>query len=702
MKHLNALLPLAFIFIMACGSGKYDYPETKKSDQTDIYHGIEVADPYRWLEDMDSEQTRQWIEAQNKMTFNYLDKIPSRDSLKEQIAEVWNYPKVTPPKKEGDYYFFLKNEGLQNQDVLYFTDDLDKEPEILLDPNKFSEDGTVALTNYAISKNGKYIAYSISRSGSDWNEIMVKDIEKNQKLDDHIKWVKFSGIGWYQDGFYYSSYEQPDENEKYEEVHQNHKVCYHQLGEKQGNDEVIFENEEYPERNYYAYLSDDEKYLFISEKESTSGNDLHIKNLEKDEEFTRLTTNFNYEYYVVDHEGDYLYIHTNYKAPKYKLIRINVNSLDIGNWRDIIPEKSDVLENCHFAGDKIVAQYLKDAKNILEVYDKRGQFLKTIDFPVIGSVNSFKGSKDDNIAYYSLSSFNMPSTIYKLNMDNFHQEIYYKPEINFNPDDYIVKQEFYKSHDGIEIPMFIVHKKGISLNGNNPTLLYGYGGFNISLKPRFKPERIVWLKNGGIFALANIRGGGEYGEKWHLAGKGFNKQNVFDDFISAASWLIDEEHTSPERMAIRGGSNGGLLIGAVINQRPDLFQVALPAVGVMDMLRFHQFTIGWAWVEEYGSVKDSAEFRNLYNYSPIHNIKSKIEYPAVLATTSDHDDRVVPAHSYKYIATLQEKYDGENPTLIRIQTQAGHGAGTPTNMLINKYADIYAFSYYNMNFNPFN
>ncbi len=698
-KTLVFIVLLALVFT-ACQQGKIDYPEAKKVGQADIYFGTKVKDPYRWLENTESQETREWIEAQNKLTGEYMAKIPFREKIHARLEELSKYTKYSNPVKKGPYYFFEKKEGLQDQYVLYILKNLESGPEAIIDPNKLSQEGPVALQRYAVSNNGKYIAYSIARSGSDWNEIFIKNIETGEVLDDHVQWVKFSNIAWKNNGFYYSRYEAPGKGGKKVAQNQFQKVYYHCVGTSQEKDQLIFQNKEYPKRNYWAFLSSDKKYLFISESETTSGNALYIKNTLKEDDFTKLTTSFEYEYHVIDQLNDFLFIHTNYKAPKYKVIRINVNSLDIGNWKDVIPEKNIVLENCILADNKLITSYLDDAHGKLEVYDLNGRFQKEIELPSLGTVQNISGTRDDKTAFYSFESFTTPLTSYMLDMENLESEEFFKTSIPIETNKYVTEQVFYKSKEGIDIPMFIVYKKGIKKDGKNPALLYGYGGFNVSIMPSFSPYRFVLLENGGIYASANIRGGGEYGEMWHKAGKGYNKQNVFDDFIRAGEYLIENNYTSTKRLGIYGGSNGGLLVGAVINQRPDLFKVAIPAVGVMDMLRFHKFTIGWAWVGDYGSSEDSSQFYNLYNYSPLHNIDEDNNYPATLVLTADHDDRVVPLHSYKYIATLQEKYDGPNPTLIRIQTKAGHGAGKPTSLKIDEMADLYSFLFYNMNFEP--
>lgn len=702
MKQRTFLIILLIAIVgVSCNKSKLNYPETKKVDQVDEYFGIKVEDPYRWLEDDRSPETEKWVKEQNEVTFDYLAEIPFRDKIKSRLEQLWNFETMQSPIQVGDKLFYFKNNGLQNQDVLYVQENEDAEAEILIDPNTLSEDGTVAMSSdIAISSDGKYLAYQIARGGSDWHEIHVMDLETKENLDDIVKWVKFSQIAWFKDGFFYSRYPESKEGEKLSAKNEYHRVCYHKLGTNAEDDELIFDNTEAPLRNYYATVSSDEKYLFIYETESTNGNNLYVQNMQKKDGFVKLTTGFNYDYQVLDQVGDNLIVLTNFQAPKYKLVRIDVNSLNVGNWIDLIPEKNYVLKECEIAGDKIIASYMKDAKSKLEIYDLKGNYLYDIELPTIGSASGIHASANRDILFYTFKSFTKPPTIYKYNVAENVNEEYFKPALDFDASDYETKQVFYKSKDGIKIPMFIVHKKGLELDGKNPTLLYAYGGFNVSLLPSFKVERLIWLENGGVFAMPNIRGGGEYGENWHKAGIRLNKQNVFDDYIQASEYLINEKYTSPKKLTARGGSNGGLLIGAVINQRPDLYAVAFPEVGVMDMLRFQKFTIGWAWVDEYGSSDDSIQFENLYNYSPLHNIEKGKDYPAVMVITADHDDRVVPAHSFKYIATLQDKYTGRNPILIRIQTQAGHSAGKPTSMRIEEAADKWAFAFYNMSVNP--
>jgi prolyl oligopeptidase len=682
---------------------KIQYPEAGKVDTVDIYFGHKVADPYRWLEDDNSPETKAWVEAENKITFDYLSKIPFREALKEHLAEIWNYPKYRVPFKKGGRYFMFKNDGVQNQDVLYMMNDPQDDPEVLLDPNLFSADGTVALADISVSKDGKYLAYSISSGGSDWNEIHVMNIETKKTLSDRIQWVKFSGISWKGDGFFYSAYSEPDEGDVLSGQNRFHKVFYHRLGTPQADDKLIFDNPKKPLRNFYGYVTDDERFLIVGETESTSGNALYVSKADdiNNLEFKKIAGGFNYDYQVIGNVGDELYIQTNEHAPKGKIIRVDFNNPEWGQWMDIIPEKEDVLESSGMVGGELYTQYLKDASNRAYFYTMDGVLIRELKLPGIGTISSFNGEKDDNTAFYGFTSFTFPSNIYIYDVEKGKSELYRKSELKFDSDAYETKQVFYESKDGTKVPMFIVYKKGMKRDGNNPTLLYGYGGFNISLTPGFSISRTAFLEQGGIYVMVNLRGGGEYGEAWHKAGMKMNKQNVFDDFIYAAKYLIREKYTSSDKLAIMGGSNGGLLIGACMTQEPELFKVAIPIVGVLDMLRYHNFTIGWAWATDYGRSDESEEmFKYLFAYSPLHNIKEGVDYPATLAITADHDDRVVPAHTFKFMATLQEKNSGKNPVLVRIETRAGHGAGKPTSKQIEEAADIYSFIMYNLGMNP--
>lgn len=678
------------------------YPETKTVEVEDEYFGTVVKDPYRWLEDDNSAETAEWVKQQNELTFGYLATIPYREKMKERLTKIWDYPKVSAPSKKGDKYFLYKNDGLQNQSVLFYKNSLGGDEIELLDPNTLASDGTVSLSAVSVSDDGKYLGYAISRAGSDWQEIYIREIESGKDLDDHLSWVKFSGISWYENGFYYTRYPEPAEGEELSGVNTNAKIYYHELGTDQEEDLLIYEDTENPEVGFYAGVTESKKYLIISATVSTSGNALYYKDLSKpNSKVVKLITDFDDDFSVIDEIDDVLYVYTNYNAPKYKIITINLKNPSKAAWKDFIAEEEGVLQNVSFIGGRFIANYMMDAHSVVKVFDEEGEYLHDLDNSSIGTISGFSGEREDSFTFYTFTSFTDPATIYKYDIENNKSEVYEKSKIDIKTDDYVTKQIFYRSADGTKIPMFIIHREGIALDGNNPTLLYGYGGFNISLTPYFSISRLLWLEQGGVVVIANLRGGGEYGEEWHKAGTLMKKQNVFDDFIAAAEYLIDNKYTSPERLAIQGGSNGGLLIGAVTNQRPDLFAVALPAVGVMDMLRYHQFTIGRYWATDYGTSEDSKEmFEYLYSYSPIHNIKEDVEYPAVLVTTADHDDRVVPAHSFKYIATLQNKYKGENPVLIRIETQAGHGAGKPTMKMIEEIADVYSFAFYNMDFTP--
>lgn len=705
---LNLLIAMSIMLAIISGckdktekKEKLDYPKTKKVDTVDTYFGTKVKDPYRWLEYDTAREVEKWVKKQNKVTFSYLENIPFRNDLKKKFKDIWDYPKYSAPSKDNDKYFFFKNKGLQNQNVLYMTDSLQGEPEVLLDPNKFSEEGTASLSNMELSGDGKYLAYGISRGGSDWSEFYVMNVENKKKLDDHLEWVKFSGIAWKDDSFYYSRYDKPEDS-KLSAQNKNHKVYYHKVGTPQSEDKLVYKNPDHPERNYSASTSEDEKYLFLYESAASQGNALYYKNLKKREDnFHKIAEGFDYQYRVIDHMDGKFLVRTNYNAPKYKVVLIDPKNPEPENWKNIIPEKESVLQMATVAGNKLIVEYMVDANSKAYVHNLEGKKLHEIELPGIGSMDEFNGKKGDNEAFYTFSSYTMPSTIYRYDIENNNSEVFRKPKINFNSDKYTTKQIFYKSKDGTEIPMFITHKKGLELNGNNPVYLYGYGGFNITVTPEFRTTMIPFLENGGVLAVPNLRGGGVYGKKWHKAGKKMNKQNVFDDFISAAEYLIDEKYTKPEKLAIAGTSNGGLLVGACMTQRPDLFGVALPSVGVMDMLRYHKFTIGWHWAGDYGRSDESKEmFEYLYDYSPLHNIEDSVNYPATMATTANHDDRVVPAHSFKFIATLQEKQAGNDPVIIRIETKAGHGAGKPTDKIIEEATDKLAFLFYNMNEKP--
>jgi prolyl oligopeptidase len=690
---------LALLIMTSCSEKPIQYPPTKKGDVKDTYFGTEVEDPYRWLEDDNSAETAEWVKNQNKLTFDYLAKLPNRDKIKARLTELWDYPKYGTPFKEAGKYFFYKNNGLQNQSVLYMKDKLDGEPKILLDPNTLSADGTVALSGIEITPDGKYLIYLISRSGSDWNEIFVKDIETGENLPDHIQWVKFSGTSWYNGGFYYSCYNAPETGNALSKSNENHLVKYHKLGTDPSTDQLLTSDPEHPKRNLGLGLTEDKRFMILTKTESTSGNSCAFREMNShNQAFIPLMEGFEYDFNVIDNIDEFLIVRTNYKAPKYRILKIDSRKPNESDWVELISEKENVLQNASLAGGKIVLDYLKDAHSQVEVYNYDGTFDYVLELPGIGTSVASSGKKNDSEAFYDFSSFNTPGEIYRYDFNTKTSTLFNRPEVRFNPDDFEVKQEFYASKDGTKIPVFLFYKKGMVMNGKNPTLLYGYGGFNISMTPAFSPSRLFFVENGGILAIANLRGGGEYGEEWHKAGTKLQKQNVFDDFIAAAEYLIAQKYTSSEKLAIQGGSNGGLLIGAVTNQRPDLFKVALPAVGVMDMLRYQKFTIGWAWASDYGTSADNEEmFRYLSNYSPYHTIKKDVAYPAVLATTADHDDRVVPAHTFKYIARLQEYGSGNKlPLLVRIDSKAGHGAGKPTTKVIEEYTDVWSFVFYHL------
>ncbi|MBX9252563.1 S9 family peptidase [Desmonostoc muscorum CCALA 125] len=671
------------------------YPSSHKSNQVDKYHGTLVTDPYRWLEDPDSQETRVWIEAQNQVTFGYLSEIPAREKIKQRLTKLWDYEKYSIPFKEGEQYFYFKNDGLQNQSVLYTLKSLDAEPRVLLDPNKLSEDGTVALSGLSISEDGKLLAYGISTSGSDWQEWKVRDVETGEDLQDHLQWIKFSGASWTHDsqGFFYSRYDEPNEKTRLEDVNYYQKLYYHQLGKPQSEDVLIYHRPDQKEWGFSGDVTEDGRYLIISVWLGTDSKILvFYKDLTNhDAEVVELINQFEADYSLIDNDGSVFYFRTDLNAPRGRLIAIDTNKPARENWQEIIPQTAETLESVGILNNQFVADYLKDAHSQIKIFDLKGEFIREVELPGLGSAGGFGGKRYDTETFYSFTSYTIPGTIYRYDMVTGKSEIFRKPKVDFNPDDYQTKQVFYQSKDGTRVPMFITHKKGIKLDGNNPTYLYAYGGFSVSQTPGFSVSLLVWMEMGGVYAVPNLRGGGEYGEEWHQAGMKEKKQNVFDDFIGAAEWLIANKYTKTDKLAIAGGSNGGLLVGACMTQRPDLFGAALPAVGVMDMLRFHKFTIGWAWTAEYGSPDNPEEFPVLYAYSPLHNLKPDTAYPATLITTADHDDRVVPAHSFKFAAALQANHAGDAPVLIRIETKAGHGAGKPTAKIIEEAADKWAF-----------
>ncbi len=678
---------------------KMNYPVTKKVDQIDVYHGNKVADPYRWLEDDNSAETADWVAEQNKVTTDYLGKISMRDNIRTRLKELWNYPKFGSPFKKGKYYFFYKNDGLQNQAVMYRQQGMNGTPEVFLDPNKFSTDGTVALGAVGMSKSGKYAAYLQSQSGSDWQEGYVMDVETKKLLPEKLQYIKFSGISWKgDDGFYYSRYPEPDEKTKLSRKNEYHKVYYHKAATPQSEDVLVFEQKEHPLRNVGAGVTDDNRFLFVATSQGTSGNDLRIKDLSgNQQDFTFIVTGFKTEPSVVDNMGSKILLKTNDGAPNYKVVLLDPANPGMANWKTIIPEKKEVLTGVGTAGGFLFASYLKDASTKVYQYTYEGKLVREISLPGIGTAGGFDGEKEDKEFFYSYSSYAYPPSIFKYDIATGTSTLFRKAEVKFDPSQFETKQLFFTSKDGAKVPMFITYKKGLKMDGNNPVMLYGYGGFNIAQTPGFSVSNLFFIEQGGIFAVVNLRGGSEYGEEWHKAGMLQKKQNVFNDFIGAAEHLIAKKYTNPQRIAIRGGSNGGLLVGAAMTQRPELFKVAIPQVGVMDMLRYHKFTIGWAWAVEYGNADSSvADFNNLYKYSPLHNLKDGVAYPATLVTTADHDDRVVPAHSFKYAARLQEANKGENPVLIRIETKAGHGAGKPTSKQIDEAADIWSFVMHNL------
>lgn len=702
MKLPFLLFLMTAIALLSCMEQKKTslYPATKKVDTVDTYFGVQVSDPYRWLENDTAEDVAGWVGEQNNVTFSYLEQIPYRDRVQKRLEELVNYERLSAPFREGDYYYSYKNDGLQNHSVIYRKKGLDATPEVFLDPNTFSKDATTSLAGLSFTKDGTLAAFLVSEGGSDWRKAVVIRTEDKKVVEDTLQNIKFSGLSWTgNDGFYYSSYDKP-EGSALSARTQHHKLYYHKLGTSQKDDKLIFGGEENPRRYVGASVTDDERFLIVTAATSTTGNELYIRDL-NDPKGTLITVvgDFNNNHDVIGNEGDRLFIETNRNAPNNKVVVADFSMPTPDHWKDLIPESEHVL-SASSAGGKIFANYTVDVKSQISQYDLDGKMERNIELPGIGSAGGFGGRDKDRELYYTFTSFTYPPTIFKYDIASGRSDLYEKPQVDFIPEDYETKQVFYVSKDGTKIPMFIVHKKGIELNGKNPTWLYAYGGFNVSLRPGFSSTRIAWLENGGVYAQPNLRGGGEYGEKWHLAGTKMNKQNVFDDFIAAGEYLVKENYTSPAYLAIAGGSNGGLLVGATMTQRPDLARVAFPAVGVMDMLRYHRFTAGAGWAYDYGTSEESREmFEYLRKYSPVHALKPGTSYPATLVTTSDHDDRVVPAHSFKFAATLQEHHAGETPVLIRIETKSGHGASNLKKAL-ERTADEYSFAWYNMGIVP--
>lgn len=671
------------------------YPDAERVDQVDTYHGVEVRDPYRWLEDPDAEQSREWIEAQNEITFSYLESIPKREAITDRLTQMWNYERFGVPFKEGGKYFFSHNDGLQNQPVLYVMDSLDGEPRVLLDPNTLSEDGTVSAGGYSVSPDGRYLAYAISRGGSDWQEWKVRDIETGEDLDDHIEWSKFSGASWTEDGegFYYSRYDEPAEGEKLQQANYYQKLYYHKVGTPQSEDRLVYERPDHKDWGFSGRVTDDGRYLIISVSKGTDRrNRVYYKDLESPgSEVVKLLNEFDASYSFIDNDGPVFWFRTDLNAPRGRVIAIDTTNPARENWEEIIPQREQTLRGVDVVGRTFVATYLKDARTQARIFSLDGVPLRVVDLPGLGTARGFSGERGDPETFFTYTDFTTPGTVYRLDTATGATEVFREPDLQIDKDKYVTRQVFYTSKDGTRIPMFITHKRGLRRDGENPTLLYGYGGFNIPITPSFDPANFAWMEMGGVYAVANIRGGGEYGEQWHKAGMKLNKQNVFDDFIAAAEWLIESRYTSSSKLAIRGRSNGGLLVGACMTQRPDLFGACLPGVGVLDMLRFHKFTIGWAWVSDYGSAENPEEFEVLYEYSPYHNVEPGTCYPPTFIVTADHDDRVVPAHSFKFAAELQHAQRCDNPILIRIETKAGHGGGKPTSKRIAERADELAF-----------
>ncbi len=672
-----------------------NYPVTATTNQVDVYHGVTIADPYRWLEDDNSPETKAWVQAQNAVTFGWLAQIPERAALKTRLTQLWNYERYGVPHQQGGRYFFSRNDGLQNQSVLYTQPALSAPPVVLLDPNKLSADGTVALAGYALSDDGNLMAYGLSASGSDWEEWRVRDVRTGQDLPDVIKWVKFSGASWTKDGagFFYSRFDEPKEAEKLTKANYFHKLYYHRLGTPQSADRLVYHRPDQKDWGFHGRVTDDGRYLVISSSQGTERKQrIFYQDLQQPgAPVVPLLPDFDADYDFIDNDGPVFWFRTDLHAPRGRIVAININKPARGEWKELVPQTRDTLAGANAVGGQFVVSYLHDAHSQVQLFDLAGKFLREVELPGLGSAGGFGGRRSDGETFYSFTSFTAPGVIYRFDLRTGASTVFRQPKVAFDPARFETRQIIYTSQDGTRVPMFITHRKGLALDGRNPTVLYGYGGFGIALTPAFSVSVLTWLELGGVYAVANLRGGGEYGEEWHQAGTKLKKQNVFDDFIAAAEWLVANHYTTPQKLAIAGGSNGGLLVGAALTQRPDLFGAALPAVGVMDMLRFHKFTIGWAWASDYGSAEDAGEFKALLAYSPLHALKPGTKYPATLITTADHDDRVVPAHSFKFAAALQAAQTGRAPVLIRIETKAGHGAGKPTTKLIEEAADRWAF-----------
>ncbi|MYM93525.1 prolyl oligopeptidase family serine peptidase [Duganella vulcania] len=703
MKHLKCAALAAAVLLAHSASAQtcavagpgMNYPVTRTVDQTDDYHGVKVADPYRWLEDANSDETHAWVEAQNKLTQGYLSQIPGRDAIKSRLTKLWNFERFSVPFKEGGRYFYSRNDGLQNQSVLYTMKTLADVPRMLLDPNTLAADGTVALAGLAVSPNGRYLAYSTAASGSDWNEIKVRDIDSGKDIEDRIQWVKFSNTAWLHDGsgFFYSRYDEPKEATKLADVNYFQKLYFHKIGTPQSADTLVYDRPDHKDWGFGAEVTEDGRFLIISASQGTENkNRVYYKDLSrKDAKVVPLLEDFDASYNFIGNDGMVFWFRTERDAPRGRIISIDTRKPDVLNWKQIVPESSNTMVSASIVNNQLLVDYLSDAHSLVKVYDLKGKPLHDLELPGLGSAGGFSGKRGDTETFYSYTSFTTPTTIYRYDLKANKSSVYRQAKVDFDPAAFETRQEFFTSRDGTRVPMFIVSKKGLKLDGSNPTYLYGYGGFNISLTPSFSVANLAWLEMGGVYVMANLRGGGEYGESWHAAGTKLQKQNVFDDFIGAAEWLIAHKVTSPAKLSIGGGSNGGLLVGAAMTQRPELFAAAIPQVGVLDMLRFHKFTIGWAWTSDYGSSDNADEFKALVKYSPLHNLKKGTCYPATMITTADHDDRVVPAHSFKFAATAQADQAGGAPILIRIDSKAGHGAGKPTTKQIEEVADRWGF-----------